>query len=112
MKSDNTMAKKIKITQQQLEEAVNKMRLEEADNTTLELQGDPNAPLEQRVQKTVTTARQNGINVDNVDIKIPNEVAVSESKNIFTKSQLLEARKNYLKENSTAYSKTNFLKKK
>jgi hypothetical protein len=32
--------------------------------------------------------------------------------NIFTKSQLLEARRKYLKENSTSYSKTNFIRKK
>lgn len=109
LKSDNIMARKIKITQQQLEEAVNKMKLQE-DQATLELQGDPNAPIEQRVQKTQMVARQSGIKDDSYNINIPNE-ALKENKHIFTKSQLLEARKKFLKENSTSYSKTNFLKK-
>ena len=109
MKSDNIMAKKIKITRQQLEETVSKLKLKE-DQATLELQGDPTAPIEQRVQKTQMVARQSGIKDDSYNINIPNE-ALKENKHVFTKSQLLEARKNFLKENSTSYSKTNFLKK-
>lgn len=105
------MAKKIKITQQQLEEAVNEMRLQEADNMTLELGGNTQDPVQKRVKDTVQNARSNGIDVKKLDINIPNETALNCSK-IFTKSQLLEARKQYLKENSETYSKTNFLKRK
>lgn len=112
MKSDITMAKKIKITQQQLEETVNKMRVNE-ENVELALGGSETAPIEQRAKETLRVASSNGINTNNVDIKIPDaKKVINCSKNIFTKSQLLEARKNYLKENSTAYSKANFLKKK
>jgi hypothetical protein len=112
MKSDITMAKKIKITQQQLEETVNKIRVNE-ENVELALGGSETAPIEQRAKETLRVASSNGVNTNNVDIKIPDAKKVLNcSKNIFTKSQLLEARKNFLKENSTSYSKTNFLKRK
>lgn len=99
MKSDITMAKKIKITQQQLEEAidvfVNKTGTENTEQAL------------KRAQKE--TEQQLGSN-RNVNYVVSSD-QIKES-NIFTKSQLLEARRKYLKENSTSYSKTNFIRKK
>lgn len=92
------MAKKIKITQKQLEEAmdvfVNRMGTE---NTAQALN---------RTQKE--TEQQIGSNKD-VNYVVPND-QMKESKT-FTKSQLLEARRKYLKENSNHYTKENFIKK-
>lgn len=100
MKSNITMAKKIKITQQQLEEAldvfVNKTGAESAEQAL------------KRTQKE--TEQQMGTGKD-VNYVISSD-QIHESKNTFTKTQLLEARRKYLKENSTSYSKTNFIKKK
>jgi Fe2+ transport system protein B len=99
MKSDITMAKKIKITQQQLEEAldvfVNKTGAESTEQAL------------KRTQKE--TEQQMGSNRD-VNYVVSSD-QIKES-NTFTKSQLLEARRKYLKENSTAYSKTKFIRKK
>lgn len=99
MKSNITMAKKIKITQQQLEEAidvfVNKTGTENTEQAL------------RRAQKE--TEQQLGSN-KNVNYVVSSD-QIKES-NIFTKSQLLEARRKYLKENSTSYSKTNFIRKK
>lgn len=99
MKSNITMAKKIKITQQQLEEAidvfVNKTGTENTEQALI------------RAQKE--TEQQLGSN-KNVNYVVSSD-QIKES-NIFTKSQLLEARRKYLKENSTSYSKTNFIRKK
>lgn len=99
MKSNITMAKKIKITQQQLEEAidvfVNKTGTENTEQAL------------KRAQKE--TEQQLGSN-RNVNYVVSSD-QIKES-NIFTKSQLLEARRKYLKENSTSYSKTNFIRKK
>lgn len=100
MKSNITMAKKIKITQQQLEEAldvfVNKTGTESAEQAL------------KRTQKE--TEQQMGTGKD-VNYVVSSD-QIKESKNTFTKAQLLEARRQYLKENSTSYSKTNFIKKK
>lgn len=99
MKSNITMAKKIKITQQQLEEAidvfVNKTGTENTEQAL------------KRAQKE--TEQQLGSN-RNVNYVVSSD-QIKES-NTFTKSQLLEARRKYLKENSTSYSKTNFIRKK
>lgn len=105
-----TMAKKIKITQQQLEETINCMKLDE-ENVELALGGSENAPVEQRAKETLRNATTNGINIDNVDIKIPDAKKVFKCSKTFNKSQILEARRNYLKENSVHYTKSNFIKK-
>lgn len=93
------MAKKIKITQQQLEEAmdifVNKMGNENAQQALV------------RTQKE--TERQVGANKD-VNYVISND-QIKESKNVFTKTQILEARRNYLNNNSENYTKESFIKK-
>lgn len=104
------MAKKIRITEHQLEETINNLQLEAADNMTLELGGNSQDPVEKRVKDTMQNARANGVNVDKVDINVPNEVALNCSK-ILSKSQILEARRNYLRENSNHYTKSNFIKK-
>jgi hypothetical protein len=93
------MAKKIKITQQQLEEAmdifVNKMGNENAQQALV------------RTQKE--TERQVGANKD-VNYVVSND-QIKESKNVFTKTQILEARRNYLNNNSENYTKESFIKK-
>lgn len=94
------MAKKIKITQQQLEEAmdvfVNKTGTENPEQAL------------RRTQKE--TEQEVGANRD-INYVVSSD-QIKESRNTFTKSQLLEARRKFLKENSTSYSKTNFLKRK
>lgn len=93
------MAKKIKITQQQLEEAmdifVNKMGNENAQQALV------------RTQKE--TEQQVGSNKD-VNYVVSND-QIKESKNVFTKTQILEARRNYLNNNSENYTKESFIKK-
>lgn len=106
------MAKKIKITQQQLEEAVNTLRLEEASNTdniTVDLEGD-GTDIRNRVKQTVDKVRSKGLDPNKVNINVPNEIALKCSK-VLTKAQILEARRQYLQENSKQYTKANFLKK-
>lgn len=92
------MAKKIKLTQQQLEEAmdvfVNKVGNENPEQAL------------RRTQKE--TEAQIGSNKD-VNYVVSSD-QIKES-NTFTKSQLLEARRRYLKENSDSFSKAEFLKK-
>lgn len=92
------MTKKIKLTHKQLEEAmdifVNRMGTENS------------AQALNRTKKE--TERQVGSNKD-INYVIPND-QMKESK-IFTKSQLMEARKKYLRENSNQYTKENFIKK-
>ena len=92
------MAKKIKITQQQLEEAmdvfVNRMGTENSAQALA------------RTKKE--TEQQVGSNKE-VNYVIPND-QMKESKT-FTKSQLLEARRLYLKNNSEHFTKENFIKK-
>lgn len=105
------MAKKIKLTQKQLEEAINTMRIAEAnDNMTMELGGNPQDPINKRVHDTMQNVRANGVDPKKVDINVPNETALNCSK-IFTKSQLLEARQKFLKNNSEQFTKENFIKK-
>lgn len=105
------MAKKIKLTQKQLEEAINTMRIAEAnDNMTMELGGNPQDPINKRVRDTMQNVRANGVDPKKVDINVPNETALNCSK-IFTKSQLLEARQKFLKNNSEQFTKENFIKK-
>lgn len=104
------MTKKIKITQKQLEEAINHIKLKESDNITLELGGNTQDPVQKRIKDTVQNARATGVNTQKVDINVPNETALNCSK-VFTKSQLLEARSKYLKENSNHYTKEIFIKK-
>lgn len=99
MKSDITMAKKIKITQQQLEEAI--------DVFVNKTGTENNEQALKRAQKE--TEQQLGSNRDVNYVMTSDQIKES---NIFTKSQLLEARRKYLKENSTSYSKTNFIRKK
>ena len=90
--------KKIKITQKQLEEAmdvfVNRMGTENSAQALA------------RTKKE--TEQQVGSNKD-VNYVIPND-QMKESK-VFTKSELLEARRKYLKENSNHFTKKSFLKK-
>ena len=92
------MAKKIKLTQQQLEEAmdvfVNKMGNENPEQAL------------RRTQKE--TEKQIGSNKD-VNYVVSSD-QIKES-NTYTKSQILEARRRYLKENSNSFSKADFLKK-
>lgn len=105
------MTKKIKVTQKQLEEAVNAMRLEEAnDNMTMELGGNPQDTLNKRVHDTMQNVRANGVDPKKVDINVPNETALNCSKT-FSKNQLVEARRKFLQENSNQYTKENFIKK-
>ena len=92
------MAKKIKLTQQQLEEAmdifVNKMGNESPEQAL------------RRTQKE--TERQVGSNKD-VNYVVSND-QIKEGKT-YTKTQILEARRRYLKENSNSFSKADFIKK-
>lgn len=105
------MAKKIKVTQKQLEEAINTMRLEEAnDNMTMELGGNSQDPINKRIHDTMQNVRSNGVDPKKVDINVPNETALNCSK-MFTKGQLVEARRRFLQENSEQYTKENFMKK-
>ena len=105
------MAKKIKVSQKQLEEAINAMRIAEAnDNMTMELSGNPQDPINKRIRDTMQNVRANGVDPKRFDINIPNEVALNCSKT-FSKSQLVEARRKYLKENSNQYTKESFIKK-
>lgn len=107
------MAKKIKVSQKQLEEAINAMRIAEAnDNITLELGGNPQDSIAKRISDTMRNARANNVNTNNVDINVPNETARTlNCSKTFSKSQLVEARRKYLKENSNQYTKENFIKK-
>lgn len=105
------MAKKIKVSQNQLEEAINVMRIAEAnDNMTMELGGNPQDPINKRVRDTMQNVRANGVDPKKVDINVPNETALNCSRT-FSKSQLVEARRKYLKENSNQYTKESFIKK-
>lgn len=105
------MAKKIKIRQEQLEEAMKAMRIAEAnDNMTMELGGNPQDPINKRVRDTIQNVRANGVDPKKVDINVPNETALNCAK-IFSKSQLMEARRKYLQENSKQYTKESFIKK-
>ena len=92
------MAKKIKLTQQQLEEAmdifVNKMGNESPEQAL------------RRTQKE--TEMQVGSNKD-VNYVVSND-QIKEGKT-YTKTQILEARRRYLKENSNSFSKADFIKK-
>jgi hypothetical protein len=92
------MVKKIRIRQEQLEEAmdvfVNRMGTENSAQALI------------RTKKE--TEQQVGSNKD-VNYVIPND-QMRESKT-FSKSQLVEARRKYLKENSNQYTKESFIKK-
>lgn len=92
------MARKIRITQQQLEEA-----LDVFVNKT---------PTESEQQALDRVRKETEQQVGNKDV---NYIFANDELNegrIYSKVQILEARKTYLKENSTSYSKANFLKKK
>jgi hypothetical protein len=105
------MAKKIKLTQKQLEETINKMQLTEANsNITVELGGDAQDDVKTRVRETLQNVRANGVDPKKVNINIPNETALNCSK-LYTKSQIMEARVKYLRENSEQFKKEDFLKK-
>lgn len=92
------MAKKIKITQKQLEEAmdifVNRMGNENVSQALT------------RTKKE--TEQQVGGNKD-VNYVVSSD-QVKEGKT-YTKSQILEARRRYLKENSNSFTKGEFIKK-
>lgn len=92
------MAKKIKLTQQQLEEAmdvfVNKVGNENPEQAL------------RRTQKE--TEAQIGSNKDVNYVVSSDQI---KENNTYTKSQLLEARRRYLKENSNSFSKAEFLNK-
>lgn len=91
------MAKHIKITDKQLIEAmdvfVNRTGTENAEQAL------------RRTQKE--TEKQIGTNKD-VNYVVSSD-QIKES-NIYTKSQLIEARKKYLRENSKTFTKSNFIK--
>lgn len=92
------MAKKIKITHKQLEEAmdvfVNKMGTENAQQALV------------RTQKE--TERQVGGNKDINYVVTSDQIKES---SVFTKSQILEARRKYLNEHSEIFTKETFIKK-
>ena len=94
------MAKRIKITQKQLEEAmdvfVNKMGTENAEQAL------------KRTQKE--TEQQIGSNKD-VNYVVSSDQIKESKQNVFSKAQLLEARRKYLKEHSEQFTKANFIKK-
>jgi predicted house-cleaning NTP pyrophosphatase (Maf/HAM1 superfamily) len=94
------MAKRIKITQKQLEEAmdvfVNKMGAENAEQAL------------KRTQKE--TEQQIGSNKD-VNYVVSSDQIKESKQNVFSKAQLLEARRKYLKEHSEQFTKANFIKK-
>lgn len=104
------MAKKIKITHKQLEEAMNFIKLDE-ENVELALGGSENTPVEQRAKETMRNAQQNGVDTTRVDIVIPDAKKVLKCSNTFTKSQILEARRKYLNEHSEIFTKESFIKK-
>lgn len=92
------MGKKIKITQKQLEEAL---------DVFVNKKGNENT--EQALTRTQKeTEQQVGANKEINYVVSSNEI--KESK-VFTKSQVLEARRKYLKENSKNFTKESFLKK-
>jgi hypothetical protein len=92
------MAKKIKITHKQLEEAmdvfVNKMGTENAQQALV------------RTQKE--TEQQVGGNKDVNYVVTSDQIKES---SVLTKSQILEARRNYLNEHSEIFTKETFIKK-
>lgn len=94
------MAKRIKITQKQLEEAmdvfVNKMGTENAEQAL------------KRTQKE--TEQEIGGNKD-VNYVVSSDQIKESKQNVFSKTQLLEARRKYLKEHSEQFTKANFIKK-
>lgn len=92
------MARKIRITQQQLEEAM--------DVFVNRVGTENSAQALSRTKKE--TEQQVGSNKD-VNYVIPND-QMKESR-VFTKAQLSEARRQYLKENSNHYTKETFFKK-
>lgn len=94
----DNMAKKIKITQTQLEEAldvfVNKMGTESP---------------EQALRRTKKETEQQVGGSRDVNYVVSSD-QIKEHKT-YTKSQILEARRRYLKENSNSFTKADFLKK-
>lgn len=92
------MGKKIKITKKQLEEAM---------DVFVNKQNNEN--IGQAVNRTkINTEREIGSSKD-INYVVPSE-EVKESR-VFTKKQILECRRNYLKNNSKEYTKSSFLKK-
>jgi hypothetical protein len=89
------MAKKIKITSKQLEEAMD-VFVNKTNNETDE-------------QALKRTRKETEQQVGNKDV---NYIIPSNESKIFSKSQILEARRKFLKENSTNYTKSHFLNKK
>jgi hypothetical protein len=92
------MAKKIKITQRQLEEAV---------DVFVNKMGNENA--QQALTRTQKETEQQVGGGKDVNYIVPSD-QIKES-NTFTKEQILEARRKYLKENSEKFTKSNFIKK-
>lgn len=92
------MAKKIKITHKQLEEAMNIF----VDRTKYET---PQQALDRTKKET---EQQVGGNKDINYVVTSDEM--NESK-VFTKSQILEARRKYLNEHSEIFTKESFIKK-
>lgn len=94
------MARKIKITQSQLAEATEKLNVEVEKNN-----GSWDAAIKQK-QDQLT---QLNINPNDVNLTLDDDV--NENRKIYTKGQILESRRQYLKNNSTLYTKKDFLKK-
>lgn len=93
------MAKKIKITARQLEEAmdvfVNKTATENPEQALRRTQRE--------TEREIGTGKDINYVVSSDQIK--------ESSQVYSKSQLLEARRKYLNETSNHYTKENFIKK-
>ena len=93
------MAKKIKITARQLEEAmdvfVNKTATENPEQALRRTQRE--------TEREIGTGKDINYVVSSDQIK--------ESNQVYSKSQLLEARRKYLNETSNHYTKENFIKK-
>lgn len=94
------MARKIKITQSQLAEATEKLNVEVEKNN-----GSWDAAIKQK-QDQLTQ-----LNIDPNDVNLTLDDDVNENRKIYTKGQILESRRQYLKNNSTLYTKKDFLKK-
>ena len=94
------MARKIKITNEQYNNAISEGITLSADVEAAG--GDVN----KAVETTKQEARASGVDISKAKIEIP----ANENK-LITKKQIIESRLKYLKENSTLYTIKDFLKK-
>jgi hypothetical protein len=94
------MARKIKITKNQLAETTEKLNVEVEKGN-----GSWDAAIKQK-QDQLTQ-----LNVDPKDVNLTIDENLKESRKILTKAQILESRRQYLYNKSTHYSKKSFLKR-